>query len=106
MREKKALIWQKKYLTKLLYHVATSPQSTTTKCLSMDEPPTGQKINKFRSVSRLTSKTSFYYLPVAAKVQIPTRIPEKIVVALFSSIIVNSGVLVDYTEVKVGTFSC
>jgi len=48
MREKKALIWQKKYLTKLLYHVATSPQSTTTKCLSMDEPPTGQKINKFR----------------------------------------------------------
>ena len=40
------------------------------------------------------------------KLQIPTRIPEKIVVALFSGILVNSGILVDYTEVKLGTFSC
>ena len=39
-------------------------------------------------------------------VQIPTRIPEKIVVSLFSGILVNSAILVDYTEVKVGTFSC
>ena len=34
------------------------------------------------------------------KVQIPTRIPEKIVVALFSGILVNSGILVDYTVVS------
>ena len=30
-----------------------------------------------------------------AGVQIPTRIPEKIVVALFSGIVVNSGILVE-----------
>ena len=43
---------------------------------------------------------------VGYNIQIPTRIPEKIVVALFSGILVNSGILVDYTEVKLGTFSC
>ena len=32
--------------------------------------------------------------------QIPTRIPEKIVVALFSGILVNSGILVDYMVVS------
>ena len=31
---------------------------------------------------------------VCFKIQIPTRIPEKIVVALFSGILVNSGILV------------
>ena len=36
---------------------------------------------------------------VVNKIQIPTRIPEKIVVALFSGILVNSGILVDYTVV-------
>ena len=35
----------------------------------------------------------FYIFPTE-EVQIPTRIPEKIVVALFSGILVNSGILV------------
>ena len=37
--------------------------------------------------------------PYTEHVQIPTRIPEKIVVALFSGILVNCGILVDYTVV-------
>ena len=37
---------------------------------------------------RIILNASFY------TVQIPTRIPEKIVVALFSGILVNSGILV------------
>ena len=38
--------------------------------------------------------TNLLTLAREAEVQIPTRIPEKIVVALFSGILVNSGILV------------
>ena len=47
-----------------------------------------------------------HYLKDSAKgkaqlrIQILTRIPGKIVVALFSGILVNSGILVDYTVVS------
>ena len=48
-----------------------------------------------RLFSNIYKLDSFLWQQSANTVQIPTRIPEKIVVALFSGILVNSGIQVD-----------
>ena len=56
---------------------------------------------EFKNLYLLTPACNFEALLGASlismnqQVQIPTRIPEKIVVTLFSSIVVNSGIIVE-----------
>ena len=56
---------------------------------------TNDRLNRYEPLkSMITNLSPLKNKPVKMEIQIPTRTPEKIVVALFSGILVNSGIQV------------